>query len=148
MIWCLRSQLIIHVGSLCTSTMRFFNFFLLERTLKQSLQKWQKGNFDYHALLHHAYPSHPSSYPQSSPPHYHPPSFPAHPPPSHPTSGGLEGLHALPPPLQKPVGQALGCLHTGLASSSPRPRFKNIARFEIIHKVIKDFSDIFHPDQS
>ena len=33
-------------------------------------------------------------------------------------SGGLEGLQALPPPLQGPGGQILGCLHTGLASSS------------------------------
>ena len=36
MIWCLGSHQIIHdVGSLCICTMWLFNFFLLERTLKQ-----------------------------------------------------------------------------------------------------------------
>ena len=33
------------------------------------------------------------------------------------------------------LGQALGCLHTGLGSSSPR--FQNNDRFEIIHKLQK-----------
>ena len=43
-IWCLRSHQIIHdVGSLCISTMWLLNFFLLERTFKQELQKWQLG---------------------------------------------------------------------------------------------------------
>ena len=46
--------------------------------------------------------------------------LPPHPPPSPPPSGGLEGLQALPPDLQGPVGQAQGCVHTGLASSSIR----------------------------
>ena len=40
-IWCLGSHQIIHdVGSLCISTMWLFEFFLLERALKQELQKW------------------------------------------------------------------------------------------------------------
>ena len=43
LIWCLRRQHLIHdVGSLCISPMWLFNFFLLERTLKQELQG-QKG---------------------------------------------------------------------------------------------------------
>ena len=38
-IWCLRRHQIIHdVGSLCISTLWLFNFFLIERTLKQGLQ--------------------------------------------------------------------------------------------------------------
>ena len=41
-IWCLGSNHIIHVvGVLCISMMWLLNFFLLERTLKQELQKWQ-----------------------------------------------------------------------------------------------------------
>ena len=126
-IWCLGSQQIIHdVVSLCISTKLFLNFFFLEKTLKQELQKWQLGPRGILLSCPPAppgcpgYPPHPSSSPPSPPPHHHPPSSPPHPPPSPPTSGGLEGLQALPPLLQGPVGQALGCLHTGLASSSPK----------------------------
>ena len=65
------------------------------------------------------FPPHPSPSPPSPQHHHHPPSSP--PPPSPPPSGGLEGLQALPPLMQGPVGQTLGCLHTGLlASSSPK----------------------------
>ena len=55
-ICCLGSHQIIHdIRSLCISTMRSFNLFLLERTLNQDRQKWQKnqGKFEYHALLQH-----------------------------------------------------------------------------------------------
>ena len=52
-------------------------------------------------------------------PHHHPPSFPPHPPSFPPPSQGLEGLQALRPLMEGAVGQALGCLQTGLASSSP-----------------------------
>ena len=42
-IWCFGSHQVIHdVGSLCFSLMWLFNFLLLERTLKQELQKWQQ----------------------------------------------------------------------------------------------------------
>ena len=145
-IWCLRSHQIVHdVGSLCISTMWLSNFFLLERTLKQELQKWQMG--PRWSLLScppappgcPGYPPHHSSSPPSPPPHYHPPSSPHHPPPCHPISGGLEGLKALPPLLQGPAGQALGFLHRGLASSSPR--FQNNDMFEIIHKLQNCDSD-------
>ena len=59
---------------------------------------------------------------QSCPPPFphHPPPFPHYTPPFPPPSGSLEGLQALPPRLQGPVGQALECLHTGLVSSSPQ----------------------------
>ena len=50
-----------------------------------------------------------------------------------PYLGGFEGLQALPPLLQRPVGQVLGCLHTGQTSSSPR--FQNNDRLGIIHKL-------------
>ena len=75
-----------------------------------------QGDFDHHALLHHQVV--PSS-PPSPPPHHHPPTSPLNPPPP-PPSECLEGLQALPPFLQGPVGQALGCLHTCLGSSFPQ----------------------------
>ena len=62
-----------------------------------------------------ASPPHPSTSPTSP---YPPPCPPSSHPPSPPPSGGLEGLQALPPLPQGPVGQAVGCLLTGLASSS------------------------------
>ena len=71
------------------------------------MAKRTKWNFDYHGLLHNAYPPHPSSSPPSPPHHHHPPSSPPHPPPSHPTSGVLEGLQAVHHLLQGPVGQTL-----------------------------------------
>ena len=123
-IWCLGShQIVPDVGSLCISTMWLFNFFLLERTLKQELQKWQQGPMGIW-LSCPPPPSDCPAYPplqsSSSPSHHHhPPPSPPHPPPSTPTSWGLEGLQASwPPLLQGPVGQALWCLHTGLAFSS------------------------------
>ena len=76
----LGSHQIIHdVGSLRISTMWLFNFFLLERTLKQELQKWQ--NRPRRIWLScppptpgcPAYPPHPSSSPPSPPSHHHPP---------------------------------------------------------------------------
>ena len=57
MIW--RPQITNDVGSLCMSTMRLFNFFLVKRTLKLELLvketsgKRDQGEFDQHALLHH-----------------------------------------------------------------------------------------------
>ena len=58
--FCLRRPQIIHdVGSLCISTMWLFNFFLVQRTLKQELQvketsgKRDQGEFDQYDLLHH-----------------------------------------------------------------------------------------------
>ena len=72
------------------------------------------------------YPPHPfSSISSSSSPHHSPPfphypsTFPHYTPPFPPPSGSLEGVQALPPRLQGPVGKALECLHTGLVSSSP-----------------------------
>ena len=65
-----------------------------------------------------AYPPHPSSYTPYSPPTPHTPSSLPYPPTSPPPSEGLEGLQALPPLLQGTLEQALGYLHTGLASSS------------------------------
>ena len=106
--------------------MWWFNFFLLERTLKQELQKWPK---EPRGILPpcpppppgcHTYPPHPFSSPTSPPPHHHPSSPPPHPPPSPTTSGGLNGLQTLPPFLQGPVGQALECMHIGLASFFPQ----------------------------
>ena len=59
-IWCLRRPQKIHdVGSLCISTARLFNFFLVKQTLEQELLlketsgKRDRGEFDQHALLHH-----------------------------------------------------------------------------------------------
>ena len=48
-------QIIHDGGSLCISMMWLFNFFLVERTLKQELQNGirDQGEFDYNALLHH-----------------------------------------------------------------------------------------------
>ena len=62
---------------------------------------------------------------------------------SPPPSGGLEGLQTLPPLLEGPVGQALGCLHSGLASSSLLPSsssllpllFQNIDSLKTIKKL-------------
>ena len=70
--------------------------------------------------------------PPSPHPRYIPPSSPPPPSPS-PPSGGLACLQALPPLLQGTVGRALGYLHKGLSSSSPR--FQDNDRFEIIHKL-------------
>ena len=110
-------------GSLCISMMWLLNLFLLERTVKQELNKLQNGTRGIwpscppRTPCFAPYPHHPSSSPASPPCHHHPPSSPGHPPPSPPISGVLEALHPLPPLLQGHVGQALGCLHTGLASS-------------------------------
>ena len=114
------------VRSLCIYTMWLFIFFLLERTLKQELHKCQLGPRGIRISCPPApkdcpgCPPHPSSSPPSPPPSYHPPSSPPYSSLSPPISGGSEGLQALPPLLQGPVGQARGCLHTGHASSSPQ----------------------------
>ena len=53
------AQIIHDVGSLCISTMRWFNFFLVKITLKQELQvkethsKGDRWEFNHYALLHH-----------------------------------------------------------------------------------------------
>ena len=62
------------------------------------------------------------------------------PPPSPPTSFGLEGLQALLPLLHRPVGQALECLRTGLASYFPRFQYND--RFDIItsYKIVTGLS--------
>ena len=55
-IWCLGShQINPGVGSLCINMRWFFNFFLLQRILKQKLQKWQLGPriICYHTLVQH-----------------------------------------------------------------------------------------------
>ena len=103
-------------------------FFLVERNLKQELQgketsdKSDHGEFDHQALLHLQAVLHIlllPLLPPSPPHHYHPPSSPPHPSPSPPPSEGLEGLQAIPPLLQGPVGKALG-FQAWLASSSPQ----------------------------
>ena len=72
------------------------------------------GKYASYAAGCPAYSPHPSSSPPSAPHPHHPPSSPPHPHPYPPLSGGLEGLQALPHLLHGPVGQALGCLHTGI----------------------------------
>jgi hypothetical protein len=48
----------------------------------------------------------------------------------------LEGLQAFwPPLLQGPVGQALWCLHTGLASSSPGSKIMTGLKFFTSYKI-------------
>ena len=126
-------QIIHDVGPLCISTMWLNNFFFVERTLKQELKKWQKGPMGIGpscpSLISGCptYPLHPSSSPPSPTHHHHPLTSSPNPPLSPPSSECLEGLQVLPPLLQGPVGQTLGCLHTGLGSSSPR--FQNNDRF-------------------
>ena len=80
-IWCLRNHQIIHdVRSLCISTMWFFNFFLLERTLKQEIHKWQNRPREIQPSCPPptagcpTYPPHPFSYPASPPHHRYSPS--------------------------------------------------------------------------
>ena len=51
LIWCLQNQQIVHhVGSLCISTMWLFNFFV---AVAAKVATPTKGEFDWHALLHH-----------------------------------------------------------------------------------------------
>ena len=75
-------------------------------------------------------------------------------PPAVSGSGGLEGLEALPPLQQGPVGQALGCLHTVLASSSPPGSkilisLKLFTSFKIVTAITKlRFSIGCHPDRT
>ena len=85
-IWCFGSHQVIHdVESLCISLMWLFNFLLLERTLKQELQKWQQRPMGIWLSCPPpppgcpAYAPCPSSFPPSPPPHHHPPSSPTHP---------------------------------------------------------------------
>ena len=107
----------------------FFNFFLVERTLKKELQRGSRGiqpPCPAPPPSCPAYPPHPSSSPPSPPPPpHHPPTSPFNTSPSPSPSECLEGLQALPPLLQGPVGQALG-YHTCLGSSSPQVGFKFI----------------------
>ena len=116
----------------------YLQFGCLTFFFAKKLQQWQKGprgiwlSFPPSPPSYHAYPYHLSSSPSSPPHHHHPPSFPLH-SPSSSTSGCFEGLQALPPLLQGPVGQALGCLRTGLASSPPW--IQNNDSFEIYHKL-------------
>ena len=124
--WCLRRHQIIHdVGSLCIYTMWLFNFFLAERTLMQELQgketrgKRDQGKFGHHALFHHQavlsilpIPPLPPYFSSTSASLFFSSSSSSF---SFPL-GGLKGLQALQALLQGPVGQALGWLHTGMAS--------------------------------
>ena len=134
--------LIHDVVTLCISTMWLFNFFMSQITLKQELQKWQKGPRGIRPLCppppsdYPAYPLHPSSFPPSPPHYHHSPTSPPNLPPSTPPSEFLEGLQALPTFLHGPVGQALGCLHTGLGSSYAKSKimtgFKSFTSFKIV----------------
>ena len=132
--------------------MWLLNVFLLKRTLKQELQKWQpgtKGNLTImpsctpwlswissSALLFPSTSSSSSlsslfSSPSSSFSHY----FRRFGKPSGPPSSPAGTCR---------TGTALECLHTGLASSSPR--FKNNDRFEIIYKSLncdRDYKTLF-----
>ena len=132
--------------------MWLLNVFLLERTLKQELQKWQpgtKGNLTImpsctpwlswissSALLFPSTSSSSSlsslfSSPSSSFSHY----FRRFGKPSGPPSSPAGTCR---------TGTALECLHTGLASSSPR--FQNNDRFEIIYKSLnceRDYKTLF-----
>ena len=116
-----------NVCSLCISKMWLFAFFLVERTLKQVLRgrrQVAKGTKENYTIMPFSttrlscVSSSSLLFPSSPPYHHHPPSSPHHPPLSPPPSEGLEGLKAFQPLLQGPVGQALGCVHTYLASSS------------------------------
>ena len=121
--------------------MWLLNVFLLERTLKQELQKWQpgtKGNLTImpsctpwlswissSALLFPSTSSSSSlsslfSSPSSSFSHY----FRRFGKPSGPPSSPAGTCR---------TGTALECLHTGLSSSSPR--FQNNDRFEMSYKL-------------
>ena len=134
-IWCLRRHHILHeVGSLCISRMWLFNFFLLERTLKQELQGKDtscKGNFTImpsfttrlfcvpsSSLL---FPSTFSSLLVSS---FYSSS-------SSSCCSSFRMFGRPPGPLsflQGPVGQ-VGCLRTGLAASSPKvPKYWNYSK--------------------
>ena len=132
--------------------MWLLNVFLLERTLKQELQKWQpgtKGNLTImpsctpwlswissSALLFPSTSSSSSlsslfSSPSSSFSHY----FRRFGKPSGPPSSPAGTCR---------TGTALECLHTGLASSSPR--FQNNDSFEIIYKSLnceRDYKTLF-----
>ena len=139
--------------------MWLFNFFLVERTLKQELQKWPKGPMEIWPSCPPPppgcpkYPLHPSSSPPSPPHHHHPPTSLPNPPPSPPPSECLEGLQALPPLLQGPVGQALGCLHTGQAPPPPGSKIMTGLKLFTSYKLVTDvtihwFSDVCHPDKT
>ena len=76
--------------------------------------KRDQREFDHHTFLNHQAVLHILLLPLLSP-------IPSSPPnPFSPPSEGLEGLQALPSLVQEPVGQDLGFLHRGLASSSPQ----------------------------
>ena len=143
--------------------MWLLNVFLLERTLKQELQKWQNRPRGIWLSCPPptpgcpAYPPQPSSSPPTPPSHHQPPSSPPHPPPSSPTSRGLEGLQSLPPLLEGPVGQPLECLQTGLAFSPLQvqrwwqlPNYSQVKQIMIYLACITRLwcSGCLHPDRT
>ena len=119
-----RHHIINNVGYLCISMMCLLNFFLVETTLKQELYRegdmWQKGQGKMLPSCPPPPPSCPAYHPHTSsssrtpPNHHHTPTYPPHP------------LHSPPPVLQKPVGQALGCLHKAWSPHSQR--FKKVTK--------------------
>ena len=119
-IWCFRRRnLNYDVGSFCISTMWLFNSFLVERTLRQELQRKKKsdkrdqGEFDNHGLP--AYPTHPSP---STPSPYSSSSFSFFSSSSSSSfSSSIRRLGRPPGPASSPAGTC----RTGTGMSAYRP---------------------------